>query len=225
MSLIRWQPLKELDTLRQQMNHLMDELVHGERDLNPFARGGFTWTPAIELKETDTDLIVKVEIPGIDAQDLDVQVSEDSVSIIGEHREEKHAKEEGILRSELHYGRFQRILPLPVLVKNQDVRADFKNGMLTLVLPKAEADRRNVTKVDLTMQEKIRETAAGQRQREEQLEEKVHTRAAADVKTPMSNGIPAETRDRITEQRLHDDHLQQTTHQRAVEDVSKPATL
>lgn len=224
MSLIRWQPLKELDTLRQQMNHLMDELVHGERDLNPFAGGGFTWTPAIELKETETDLIVKAEIPGIDAQDLDVQVSEDSVSIVGEHQEEKHAKEEGVLRSELHYGRFQRILPLPVLVKNEEVRADFKNGMLTLVLPKADVARRNVTKVDLTLQEKLREATAGQRQREEQLEDKVHARAAADIKAPMSDGIQAETRDRATEQRLHDDHLQQTTHQRAVEEVSKPAT-
>lgn len=158
MSLIRWQPLKELDTLRHQMNHLFDELTHSDREFEQFPKiENAMWAPAIELKETDTDLILKAVVPGMDAKELDVHVSENAVSIAGEHREEKHTEEKGYFRSELQYGQFQRAVPLPVSVKHNQVQAEFKNGILTLTLPKTEVAHRNVTKVDLTTQEKARE--------------------------------------------------------------------
>lgn len=225
MSLMRWQPLKELETLRHQMNHLFDELMHGEREFAQFPKlGNALWAPAIELKETDTDLILKAVIPGIDAKELDIHVSENAVSIAGEHREEKHTEKKGYFRSELQYGQFQRTVPLPVSVKHEQVQAEFENGVLTLTLPKAESSSENVTKVDLTMQEKARGAATEQRQHDEQQEEKVHTRAAADIKTSTSNGIQEETRELTAEQRLHDEHLQQTTHKRAADEISQPAT-
>ncbi|XGV97936.1 MAG: Hsp20/alpha crystallin family protein [Leptolyngbya sp. BL-A-14] len=193
MSLIRWQPLKELDTLRHQMNHLFDELVHHDRALGQFPTlENALWSPAIELKETDTELILKAMLPGIDAKELDVQVSENAVSIAGEHREEKRTEEKGYFRSELQYGQFQRVVPLPVSVKHHQVQSEFKDGVLTLTLPKAEASPSSVTKVDLTLSEKARKVTTEQRQHHDQLDEKVHTRAAADLKTPTGNGIQAE---------------------------------
>jgi HSP20 family protein len=226
MSLIRWQPLKELETLRHQMDRLFDELVHSDREFGQFPKlENVVWTPAIELKETDTELILKAVVPGIEAKDLDVQVSENAVSITGEHREEKRTEEQGYFRSELQYGQFQRIVPLPVAVKHDHVQSEFKDGVLTLTLPKAESSPPKVTKVDLAMSEKTREAVTEERQHGEKLEEKVHTRAAADVKASTSNGIQEETRELTAEQRLHDEHLQETTHERAAEEASKSVNL
>lgn len=185
MSLIHWQQLKELDTLRHQMNRLFDELMRTDRELTQFPESGnVLWAPAIELKETETDLVLKAIVPGIEAKDLDVQVSETGVSIAGEHREEKHTEKKGYFRSELQYGQFQRTIPLPVSVKHDQVQSEFKDGVLILTLPKAEPTRRSVTKINLTTQEKARELVAQQRQHEEHLQETMRTRAAAEMETP-----------------------------------------
>jgi HSP20 family protein len=187
MSLIRWQPLKELDTLRHQMNHLFDELMHSDREFEPFPKlENAIWAPAIELKETDAELVVKAVIPGVEAKELDVQVSETAVSITGEHREEKRTEEKGYFRSELQYGQFQRVVPLPVSVKHDQVQSEFKDGVLTLTLPKAESSPPKVTKVDLTMQGKARETVTEQRQHDQHLQEKVHARAADAMSQPTA---------------------------------------
>lgn len=185
MSLVHWQPLRELDTLRQQMNRLFDEWMHGDRDFPLFPKElKGNWEPAVELKETDTDIILKAAIPGVEAKDLDIQVSQDVVSLAGEHKEEKSSEEGGYLRSELSYGRFQRIVPLPVSVKNDRVQSEFKNGVLTLTLPKVDSASRHVVKVDLTTQEKAREVMAEERQHAEHLKETMRTRATAELQTP-----------------------------------------
>lgn len=226
MALIRWQPLKELNILRHQMNRLLDELMHGERELDQFPLvENALWEPAIELRETDTALILKAVVPGIEAEELDVQVSENAVSIAGEHREEKHTEKKGYFRSELQYGQFQRLVPLPVSIKHEQVQAEFKDGVLTLTLPKAESTRQNVTKVELTTQEKAREFVAQQRQHDEHLQETMHTRAAEAMKTPDSTGTQEEARELMAKQRQHDEHLQETMHQRASGKVgSSPAS-
>ncbi|MGJ5673407.1 MAG: Hsp20/alpha crystallin family protein [Nostochopsis sp.] len=181
MSIIRWQPFREIDTIRQQINHLLDEWMHGQEHESLFPKLNATWTPAVELKETDTDIILKAEVPGIEAKDLDVEVSTDVVAIAGEYQQEKQEQDKGCLRTEFRYGQFQRIVPLPVPVKNDQVKAEFKNGVLTLTLPKVEAAKRNVVKVDLTMEEAAREAMTKERQHQEHLQDTMHTRAAAEV--------------------------------------------
>lgn len=183
MSLIRWQPLKELDNLRHQMDHLFDELLHSDREFGQFPKlENAIWAPAIELKETDTELTLKAVVPGIEAKELDVQVSENTVSIAGEHREEKRTEEKGYFRSELQYGQFHRVVSLPVSVKHDQVQSKFKDGVLTLTLPKSESSPPKVTKVDLT--EKTREAVTEQRQHDQKLQEKVHARAADAISQP-----------------------------------------
>lgn len=226
MSLIRWQPLKELDTLRHQINQLFDELMHSDREFAQFPKiENAAWSPAIELKETDTELILKAAVPGLEAKDLDVQVSEHGVSITGEHREEKREEKKGYFRSELHYGRFQRMVSLPVPIKHEQVQATFRNGVLTLTLPKAEVTQQNVTKVDLTMQEKARESIAQQRQHDQRLQEKMRTRAISEMETKGNATTQEEARELVTEQRRHDDHLQETMHKRAADEISTSANL
>lgn len=151
MSLIRWQPMRELELLRQQMDQLFEGLT--ERDFPMLSMNGETkWMPAIEVKETDTEVILKAEIPGIEAKDLDVQVSPEAVMLRGEHQQESKTAEKGYFRSEFHYGQFARAVPLPTTVQHEQVKSSFKDGVLTLTLPKAEEERRKVVKVDLTQQ-------------------------------------------------------------------------
>jgi HSP20 family protein len=188
MSLIPWQPLRELDQMRHQINRLFDELVHTRHTESLFSKeDDITWIPAIEMQETDANIIVKAQVPGMSAKDLDVQVTTNAVSIAGEHREEKTSEDKGFVRSEFHYGKFQRIVPLPVLIQHDQVQAEFKNGLLTLTLPKAQKRDSNVVKVDLTIQEKAREAMAENRQHDEHLQQTMHTRAAAELEKPASS--------------------------------------
>lgn len=146
MALVRWEPFREMDSLRHEMNRLFDDLI------TPSARGGnggLSFVPAAEMEETEEALHLKLEIPGIEAKDLDVQVTADAVSISGERKSESRTEEKGKVRSEFRYGSFQRVIPLPVRINNQQVQADYKDGILNLTLPKAEEEKSKVVKVNL----------------------------------------------------------------------------
>lgn len=149
MALVRWQPWQEMETLRRQMDQLFDELAPVSRETTATLTNRRVWAPAIELKDTDTEVILRAELPGIDAKDLDVQVTREAVSISGEYRAATKTEEHRALRSEFRYGSFYRVVPLPIAVKNDEVKADLKDGILTLVLPKVQADRPKVVKVNL----------------------------------------------------------------------------
>ncbi len=105
--------------------------------------------PAIELKTADTEVVLRAELPGIDVKDLDVQVTREAVSISGEYKAETKTEEGRIVRSELRYGKFHRVIPLPFKVQNDQVKAEFQDGILTLVLPKLQAELPKVVKVNL----------------------------------------------------------------------------
>lgn len=206
---LRWRPFREIDTLRQQMNRMFDELMHGESKPLLSHKEETLWAPAIELKETDTDVVLKAEIPGVDANDLDVQVSEDTVSIAGKHEEEKRTEEKGFFRSELRYGQFQRVVPLPTSVNHHQVNAEFKDGILTLTLPKVESAQRKFVKVDLG--EQMRELTTGQRQQAELRQDTLHMRAEEKA---QAGDVDEAMRERITEQRQEEERLQDKTHMR-----------
>lgn len=151
-SLMRWQPLKEVQALRQQVDRLFDDLLHSEpiSSMLPKDEGFF---PAIEIQEVDNDLIVKVQVPGMKAEDLDIQLSPERLEITGEHREESSSDTSTTFHSELHYGMFRRVVPLPVVIQHQAATAKFENGILRLVMPKADPAQRSVVKVNLAEQQ------------------------------------------------------------------------
>lgn len=126
-----WQPWREIDTFRRQFDQLLDSTA-------PMTHEPTDWTPAVELKDTGHEFVLRAQLPGIDAKDLDVQVTKDAVSLAGEHRQESKTEEGGFFRSEFRYGKFQRVIPLPVEVKNDQVKAEFKDGILSLILPKVD---------------------------------------------------------------------------------------
>jgi HSP20 family protein len=215
MSLMRWQPLKELDTLRDQMNNLFDEWMHGASTPGLLRKfGSVSNLPAIELKETDTDLILMFAVPGMEAKDLDVQVSENTVSIVGEYKQEKRSDNKGVFHSEFSYGEFKRIVSLPVNVKHEQVTAQFKDGIVTLTLPKADVAKRNVVKVNLSVEEKARESVTVERLHNEHTQQTMHERSLEELDTRDYTNIPEEARAAMTEQRQHESHLKDTMHSR-----------
>lgn len=142
--LVRWQPFQEIEEVRRQFDRLFRDISTIDQDA---AKG--TWVPASELRDDGDHLTLRLAIPDIDAKDLDIQVTKDSLSVSGERRiEKKEENEKGYYWSEISYGQFRRVFALPVAIENEQVKADYSNGILTLTLPKAnevKAFKVNVT--------------------------------------------------------------------------------
>ena len=146
MALVRYNPWQEMNALQRQLNHLFDDLgTPAKWDDFPSR----SKVPAAELTETDEALHLKLEVPGMEAKDLDIQVTADSVSISGERKEESKSEEKGVTRSEFRYGSFSRVIPLPVEIQNSNVTAEYKDGILNLTLPKVEEEKTQVVKVNV----------------------------------------------------------------------------
>ncbi|MGB5635994.1 MAG: Hsp20/alpha crystallin family protein [Waterburya sp.] len=146
MSLIRYNPWHEMSSLQSQLNHLFDDAFTSE-SLGEWSN--LSKVPAAELTETDDALHLKLEVPGMEAKDLDIQVMADRVAIAGERKSETKSEDNGVTRSEFSYGKFSRVIPLPVKIQNTNVTADYKDGILNLTLPKSEAEKNKVVKVNL----------------------------------------------------------------------------
>lgn len=144
MRLVPYSPFREIEAMQRQMNRLFDNLVgFTEESYNT------SFIPAAEIQETDQDLHLKLEVPGLEPKDLNVEVTADSVSISGERKSESRTEENGMVRSEFRYGKFQRVIPLPTRIQNNNVRAEYKDGILHLTLPKTEEEKNKVVKVTI----------------------------------------------------------------------------
>ena len=144
MSLMRWEPFSEIDSLQKEMNRMFDSLAPRTTD-----RLSSAFVPAAEMKETPEAIHLKLEVPGMDASDIDIQVSAEAVSISGERKSETKTEEKGMTRSEFRYGSFRRVIPLPARVQNTNVNAEYKDGILNVTLPKAEEEKHKVVKVNV----------------------------------------------------------------------------
>ncbi|MDJ0724620.1 MAG: Hsp20/alpha crystallin family protein [Prochloraceae cyanobacterium] len=140
-----WEPMREVESLQRQMNRLFDRLLpstNGESNRIAFI-------PAAEIEETADRLILKLEVPGLKAKDIDIKVTEQSVSIAGEKKSEAKTEDKGIMRSEFRYGKFERVINLPVHIQSDKVKAEYKDGVLHLDLPKVEQEKRKTVTVEV----------------------------------------------------------------------------
>lgn len=135
MELVPWRPFGELSSFRKEMDRLWDRFF-GDK---PFGRM-FTeeWLPAVDLSETKDILIVKVELPGMEAKDVNVSISGDVLMIKGEKKKEEEQQDEHYYSCERYSGSFQRSFQLPANVKTDKVEATFDRGVLKIMLPKTE---------------------------------------------------------------------------------------
>lgn len=138
MTSTRLQPWQEMEMARRQFHHIFNELMPTRET---------TWTPAIEFFSTETTFIVRVQLPGIKTEDVEVQIGQNAIAISGDRKfEQLDAKG---FRSEFRYGKFHRMITLPAAVQNDQVHADFTNGILTLTLPRYQAVKPAVVKLNL----------------------------------------------------------------------------
>lgn len=145
MALVRLEPFREIDTLQREMNRLFDDIFTPAVPRT----NGHIFAPAAEIEETDDAIHLRLEVPGMEAKDLNVEVTAEAVSISGERKSETKTEEKGVYRSEFRYGKFQRVIPMPARIDNQKVTAEYKDGVLHLNLPKVEAEKNKVVKVNI----------------------------------------------------------------------------
>lgn len=147
MTLIRFHPFTERETLRQQIDCLFDEVF--ENSVLSKSDREATLTPAIELKETEKTFILNVQLPGIEIADLEISATRETISITGKRDREKKDGDRSSYRSEFRYGEFKRVVKLPIPVQNDKISANYQNGILTLALPKVAEAVNRVVKVSL----------------------------------------------------------------------------
>lgn len=132
MRVVFYNPLDEITNVQKNLNRLVDEV------LEP---GRYSRFPVAELYDNTDNVVVKIELPGINPNELDVEVTEDSVSITGERKSDITPEDGANVKSEFYYGKFHRVIPLPARVQNHNVAAQYKDGILNLTLPKADNNR------------------------------------------------------------------------------------
>lgn len=137
-----WNPIEEADAIRHQLDRLFEGIVDADTST-------VNWSPAIEVWDKGNALILKAFLPGVKADDLDIQVTRKSISLSGQRHAEELPDGTKHLYSDIRYGQFHRATKLPVEVQNTKVEASFDQGILTLTLPKAEAEQNKVVKVNL----------------------------------------------------------------------------
>ncbi|WP_134495552.1 Hsp20/alpha crystallin family protein [Microvirga pakistanensis] len=134
-STLRGEEISPFMTLHREMNRLFDDMFNRFEPGMPSLLGRMPGWPNIEAVETDKDVRISAELPGMDEKDIEVLVDEDVLTIRGEKKAETEDKERRF--SERYYGRFERVIPLPFAVEDDTVEASFNNGVLTVTLPKS----------------------------------------------------------------------------------------
>lgn len=147
MAIVRYNPWSEMDSVQRQINRMFNEVLTPAT----FAEfGNYSKYPAAELTETEDALILKLEVPGMQPGDIEIEATVKSVSLKGERKSQVTAEQADKTRSEFRYGSFQRVIPLPVRIQNTEVKAEYKEGILHLTLPKADEEKNKVVKVNLS---------------------------------------------------------------------------
>ncbi len=133
-NLTRWEPVREMMTLREAMDRLFDDAF-----TRPISMSGGSVIPALDLYQTPNEVVVKVALPGLKSDDVQLAVTDNMLTLRGEFKHEAEQKEATYHIREQRHGAFERSVMLPTDVQTDKAKADFENGVLTITLPKAEA--------------------------------------------------------------------------------------
>jgi len=139
MTLVRWEPFQNLASIQNRMNRIFEDAFQGPRSgaEDDWALGG-NWAPAVDIFEQDGNIVLKAELPGVDAKDVDIRVENNILSLRGERKFSSDVKRESYHRVERAYGSFSRSFTLPSVVDTEKIKADYKDGVLQVTLPQKE---------------------------------------------------------------------------------------
>jgi HSP20 family protein len=147
MPIVRWEPFQDLPAPQKEFNRFI-------RETFPRLFGGGEpstriWAPPVDIYETDTALVLKADLPGVDPKDVDIRVENGVLYLKGERKFEKEVKEENYHRVERSYGAFTRSFSLPSSIDTEHVKAEYKDGQLTLTMPKREEAKPKTVKIEV----------------------------------------------------------------------------
>ena len=148
MAIVRWEPFRDLVTAQRDFDRLFRGAFSaqpGETELSTRS-----WAPPVDIYETEDAIVLKAELPGVDPKDVEVRVEDNTLYLKGERKFEKEVKEQNYHRVERSYGSFARSFSLPNSISTDKVRAEFKDGLLTLTMPKREESKPKTIKIDVT---------------------------------------------------------------------------
>jgi HSP20 family protein len=147
MALIRWEPVRELGTIQNEMNRLFNSFFD-----TPTPANGTTyrrWVPAMDLVETENAFVLKADLPGLSESDVNIELEDNVLTVSGERKSEHEDRKAGYYRVERSYGSFRRSLTLPEGVDPEAVKATFDKGVLEVTVPKPE--QQQPRKVQITV--------------------------------------------------------------------------
>lgn len=145
---MKWEPtpFKGMLDLKKEMDRIFENFF-GER--LPAFKEEFEFAPSVDVSETDNEVIVKAIVPGVDKKDINITLTENSITVKGELKREKEEKKKNYYRQEISYGAFSRTIPLPVEVNTEGAKANLKDGVLEVVIPKSEKAKIKEIKVNV----------------------------------------------------------------------------
>ena len=146
-TITRWEPFRGLNALHEQVNRLFEDNFArtraGQADLA-------SWAPAVDIYETENELVVKADLPEVQEKDIDVRVENNTLTIRGERKFSNQVHEDNYLRVERAYGTFTRSFSLPNTVNTEAIKAEYKNGVLTVSMPKREETKPKQIKIGVS---------------------------------------------------------------------------
>jgi HSP20 family protein len=134
MAIIKWDPFRDIVTLRDRMNRLFEDMTTLRGEEKDFAAS--SWAPAVDIYETENEVVLTAEIPGVDEKGIEIKVEDNTLTLKGERKFEKETKEENYHRIERAYGSFSRSFSLPTYVDLDKIEAEHENGVLKIRMPK-----------------------------------------------------------------------------------------
>ena len=143
--IVRWDPYVNFAGLQEQLSRFFETGSQGRSENSLTA-----WSPAVDIYETENELVLKADLPDINEKDLDVRVENNTLSIHGERKFEQKVKEGGYLRTERSYGSFSRSFSLPNTISTENIKAEYKNGVLTVEMPKRAESKPKQVKVSVS---------------------------------------------------------------------------
>jgi HSP20 family protein len=145
VTIVRWEPFRELSSLQTEMNRLFNAAFEGPGGGNGGAR---RWTPAMDLLETEDEFVLRADLPGLTESDVNIEIEDNVLTVSGERKTEHEDKREGFYRMERAYGSFSRSLTLPKGIDPEAVTAGFDRGVLEVRVPKPE--QRKPRRINIT---------------------------------------------------------------------------
>jgi HSP20 family protein len=134
MAIIRWDPFRDLVTLRERMNRLFEDAFTSRGEEKDLVASN--WSPSVDIYETENEIILTAEVPGVDEKNIEIKLEDNTLSLKGERNFEKETKEENYHRIERAYGSFYRSFTLPGNIDQDNIKAENENGILRITMPK-----------------------------------------------------------------------------------------